>query len=187
MEKTRSPVEEVEPLDSIRNNDDDGDSWYDDGSYNDREWEKLRDNFHTIGYRDGLTAGKEAAAQEGFNIGFKQSVLVGYKWGYVRGFTGAIMCLPNGLKEKLVATLETREKLQNLYVCVQSVSTQNALKEFHADIIASESKEQNDEGSLVEMTSSSILGRYIGEFESLKLGSSVCKKHIGGEESKAAS
>lgn len=38
-----------------------------------------------IGYRDGIIAGKEASAQEGFNIGFKESVLGGYKWGLVRG------------------------------------------------------------------------------------------------------
>lgn len=40
-----------------------------------------------IGYRDGLMAGKEASAQEGFNIGFGESVFVGYKWGLVRGVT----------------------------------------------------------------------------------------------------
>lgn len=40
-----------------------------------------------IGYRDGVIAGKEAAAQEGFNIGFKESVLNGYNWGLVRGIT----------------------------------------------------------------------------------------------------
>jgi hypothetical protein len=40
-----------------------------------------------MGYRDGLIAGKEAAAQEGFNIGFKESVLHGNRWGLVRGVT----------------------------------------------------------------------------------------------------
>lgn len=40
-----------------------------------------------IGYRDGLIAGQEASAQEGFNIGFKDSVLIGYNWGLVRGIT----------------------------------------------------------------------------------------------------
>ena len=39
------------------------------------------------GYRDGISAGKEASAQEGFNIGFKQSASSGYKWGIVRGIT----------------------------------------------------------------------------------------------------
>ena len=44
------------------------------------------ENFQ-IGYRDGLIAGKEASAQQGFNIGFKQSVCVGYNWGLARGVT----------------------------------------------------------------------------------------------------
>nr|XP_048333250.1 protein trichome birefringence-like 40 [Ziziphus jujuba var. spinosa] len=42
---------------------------------------------HESGYHDGLIAREEAVAQEGFNIGFKESVLVGYKWGLVRGDT----------------------------------------------------------------------------------------------------
>ncbi|KAJ1428149.1 Essential protein Yae1, N-terminal [Sesbania bispinosa] len=50
-----------------------------------REWKRRHDQFHSAGYRDGLIAGKEASAQEGFNIGFKQSVLAGYGWGVVRG------------------------------------------------------------------------------------------------------
>uniref|UniRef100_A0A803LR77 Essential protein Yae1 N-terminal domain-containing protein n=1 Tax=Chenopodium quinoa TaxID=63459 RepID=A0A803LR77_CHEQI len=39
------------------------------------------------GYRDGLSAGKNVAAQEGFNQGFKDSVMIGNKWGIVRGVT----------------------------------------------------------------------------------------------------
>ncbi|KMZ74380.1 hypothetical protein ZOSMA_12G00650 [Zostera marina] len=52
-----------------------------------RESEKRNIKFHTIGYRDGLIAGKEASAQEAFNVGFKESVVVGYKFGLVRGVT----------------------------------------------------------------------------------------------------
>lgn len=44
-----------------------------------------------IGYRDGLISGKEASAQEGFDIGFRESVLVGYNWGLVRGVTGYVL------------------------------------------------------------------------------------------------
>uniref|UniRef100_A0A6M2EWL8 Essential protein Yae1 N-terminal domain-containing protein n=1 Tax=Populus davidiana TaxID=266767 RepID=A0A6M2EWL8_9ROSI len=73
---------------------DDGGSLWDDSveeldrdSDLDREWQRRHDQFHTIGYRDGLIAGKEDSAQEGFNVGFKQSVLVGYNWGVVRGVT----------------------------------------------------------------------------------------------------
>ncbi|XP_019058692.1 PREDICTED: yae1 domain-containing protein 1-like isoform X2 [Tarenaya hassleriana] len=71
--------------------DNDGSVWGSDEESNreslDREWQRRRDEFHAIGYRDGIIAGKEAAAQEGFNIGFKESVLAGYKFGLVRGIS----------------------------------------------------------------------------------------------------
>ncbi|XP_027355411.1 uncharacterized protein LOC113865204 [Abrus precatorius] len=44
----------------------------------DREWQRRHDQFHTIGYRDGLMAGKQASAQEGFNI--ELVFLAGYSW-----------------------------------------------------------------------------------------------------------
>lgn len=114
------------------------DSWYDDDSSSkafdmDREWRRRHDQFHTIGYRDGLIAGKEAAAQEGFNVGFKDSVLTGYNWGLVRGFSSAMASLPGGLKEKLVETEETRSKFQQLHESVQSISSTDALKLFYED------------------------------------------------------
>jgi Essential protein Yae1, N terminal len=40
-----------------------------------------------MGYREGITEGKEVSAQDGFNVGFRQSVRVGKKWGLVRGIT----------------------------------------------------------------------------------------------------
>ncbi|XP_073133437.1 uncharacterized protein [Henckelia pumila] len=58
-----------------------------------REWQRRHDQFHTIGYRDGLIAGKEAFAQEGFNIGFKDSVSIGYNWGRARGITSLPLCV----------------------------------------------------------------------------------------------
>ncbi|KAK4414527.1 hypothetical protein Salat_2865700 [Sesamum alatum] len=122
------------------------DLWYDDGSScedsveklnrtsdMDREWQRRRDQFHTLGYRDGLIAGKETAAQEGFNIGFKDSVFIGYNWGRVRGITSAMACLPSGLKEKLVEREEARNKFKCLHESVQSLSTIDALKLFYED------------------------------------------------------
>ncbi|WMV37399.1 hypothetical protein MTR67_030784 [Solanum verrucosum] len=70
----------------------------------DREWQRRHDQFHTVGYRDGLMAGKEASVQEGFNVGFTDSVYVGYNWGLVRGITSALASLPGGLKERMVNT-----------------------------------------------------------------------------------
>ncbi|XWS61200.1 hypothetical protein CRYUN_Cryun07bG0105300 [Craigia yunnanensis] len=41
----------------------------------DREWQKRHDQFHMIGYCDGLITGKEASAQQGFNIGLSNQFL----------------------------------------------------------------------------------------------------------------
>ncbi|XP_042422606.1 uncharacterized protein LOC122010213 isoform X1 [Zingiber officinale] len=56
------------------------DCWFDDeppvetsGAELIREQKWRHDHFYTMGYRDGISAGKEASAQEGFNVGFKQS------------------------------------------------------------------------------------------------------------------
>ncbi|KAF9595160.1 hypothetical protein IFM89_037589 [Coptis chinensis] len=81
------------------------------------------------------------------------------------------------MKEKLVEELDTKEKLQNLYESVHSVSTQDALSWFHSDIVASQNKEEfgssnPSENTPYEISTSSLLGRYIEEFESLKLGCS---------------
>ncbi|XP_010245241.1 PREDICTED: uncharacterized protein LOC104588807 [Nelumbo nucifera] len=141
----------------------------------DREWQRRHNEFHTIGYRDGLMAGKETSAQEGFNIGFKQSVLVGYNWGIVRGITSVLACLPDGLKQKLVETLEKREKLQSLYESVHSISSIGALKLFHEDILASSSGDgvanlggnSHEETTPEKPLSPCQLGRYFGELESL--------------------
>lgn len=155
-EKLKSPMESMEQMNmetgllasapKIHKSDssEDGDDlWCEDGSCNasddgfskasdlDREWKRRHDQFHTIGYRDGLTAGKEASAQEGFNVGFKQSVFVGYNWGLVRGVTSALACLPDDLREKLVKKVEIRDGLQNLYESVHSISSKDAVKLFH--------------------------------------------------------
>ncbi|KAK8522961.1 hypothetical protein V6N13_076184 [Hibiscus sabdariffa] len=108
----------------------------------DREWQRRHDQFHTIGCRDGLIAGKEASAQEGFNIGFKQSVPIGYNWGITRGFTSAPACLPDELREKLIETQEQRDKFQELHVSVNSLSASDALKLFHDDILTKKAAEQ---------------------------------------------
>ncbi|KAK2386152.1 Essential protein Yae1, N-terminal [Trifolium repens] len=139
---------------------DDSDEVFNDAAELDREWQRRRDQFHTMGYRDGLIAGKEAAAQEGFNIGFKQSVLHGNRWGLVRG-------VPVEAKEK-------REEFQGLYESVQSLSTIDALRLFNDDIKAKEALEQSEhvEGTSnraesKDKTSHDSLGSYIGKFESL--------------------
>ncbi|KAG5627654.1 hypothetical protein H5410_012872 [Solanum commersonii] len=118
----------------------------------DREWQRRHDQFHTVslqvGYRDGLIAGKEASVQEGFNVGFTDSVYVGYNWGLVRGITSALASLPNGLIERMVDTKEIQNKFQHLHESVQSRSTVEMLKVFH-DYLTKKSEEsaKNDNSS----------------------------------------
>ncbi|MFS7973637.1 putative essential protein Yae1 [Helianthus anomalus] len=107
----------------------------------DREWQRRKNQFHTIGYRDGLLAGKEASAQQGFNIGFKESVLVGFNLGLVRGVTGALNCLPGELSEKIIESSETRKKFHQLYESVNNLSTTDALKAFGDDLSKREVKQ----------------------------------------------
>ncbi|THG00107.1 hypothetical protein TEA_012403 [Camellia sinensis var. sinensis] len=169
---------------------DDGSLWgsspeeHDSLSDLDREWKRRHDQFHTHGYDSstgdgyitvtfvgmpGHKSGKEASAQEGFNLGFKESVLAGYNWGLVRGVTSALTLLPDGLREKLVETQEEKDKFQSLYESVHSLSTTDALKLFHD--ISKRSVEQidsNEASSNVDQ-SSNILQNYSGELKSLVL------------------
>lgn len=152
----------------------------------DREWQRRRDQFHTIGYRDGLLAGKEASAQEGFNMGFKESFHSGYNWGLVRGVTSALVCLPNELKEMLVETQEKRNKFQSLYESVHSLSTTDALKLFHDDILTKKAVEQSEHaeaGSNVtglqnQSSDRSRLENHFGELESIILETPAIQVHL---------
>ncbi|KAJ4790490.1 hypothetical protein LUZ62_041736 [Rhynchospora pubera] len=90
--------------------------------------------FHTMGYREGIIEGKEASAQEGFNIGFRQSVQVGKTWGLVRGITSAIGCLPESSVEKLITNIEIRERVKEIQKAVQSISSDKALRIYHESI-----------------------------------------------------
>ncbi|KMZ58643.1 hypothetical protein ZOSMA_75G00750 [Zostera marina] len=108
-----------------------------------RESEKRNIKFHTIGYRDGLIAGKEASAQEGFNVGFKESVVVGYKFGLVRGVTSTLSGLPKHVKDKLSGSTESITKLDSLHQTIQLISTNSALKIFHDSILLNDTHSKN--------------------------------------------
>ncbi|KAL2514638.1 uncharacterized protein Fot_28609 [Forsythia ovata] len=96
------------------------DDWCDeDGSSREWESERICNQFVTVGYREGLMAGQEASAQDGFNIGFKQSV-----FGWIQ---------LGELKERLVEKEEKRHKLKQLHESVHSLSTSDALKLFHEE------------------------------------------------------
>ncbi|KAL2328994.1 hypothetical protein Fmac_022421 [Flemingia macrophylla] len=165
---------------------DDSDDKLDSSSDLDREWQRRHEQFHTIGYRDGLIEGKEASAQEGFNNGFKQSVLDGYSWGVVRGVTSAFSHLPHQLKERLVETQEKRNEFQGLYESVHSLSTTDALKLFSEEINAQEALKQSKHLEVSHHTTGlpgqpshgSQLRNYHGQLESLIRDSPAIDIHL---------
>ncbi|KAK0236914.1 hypothetical protein EDD85DRAFT_907735 [Armillaria nabsnona] len=55
------------------------------------EWTKLSSEFINTGYREGITAGKEAALQEGFDAGFAQvGAPMGHELGLLRGIASVL-------------------------------------------------------------------------------------------------
>lgn len=170
---------------------DDGSSWngsneeLDKASELDREWQRRREQFHTIGYRDGLMAGKEASAQEGFNIGFGESVFVGYKWGLVRGVTSALACLPDAVRKRLVEYEEKRAKFLNIHESVYALSTTDALKLFHDDMSkklvnqrdTAESSSHKEEGSNQGSNDNTLETFYV-DIRSLVLESPALEVHL---------
>ncbi|KAJ0232781.1 Essential protein Yae1 [Hirschfeldia incana] len=135
-----------------------------------KDTENRREKFHTLGYRDGVSAGQEAAAQEGYNVGYKESVLAGYKFGIVRGVSSALAILPDELREKLIDEHETGDKFKKLHSSVHDLSTESALKLFYGALTTKQGEEGS--GSSLGSGSGSVsatndLGSYITELSSL--------------------
>ncbi|KAG5653133.1 hypothetical protein H0H81_002125 [Sphagnurus paluster] len=88
------------------------------------EWAKMSSEFSDAGYREGITAGKEASVQEGFDIAFAQvGSPLGRDIGIARGRSSALLSflisappdvlgLSEGAKEALVQ--EAREIVAGL-------------------------------------------------------------------------
>ncbi|KAJ7623659.1 hypothetical protein FB45DRAFT_112349 [Roridomyces roridus] len=58
----------------------------------DIEWTKISNEFTNVGYREGITAGKESALQEGFDDGFAGvGVPLGREIGALRGRAAALL------------------------------------------------------------------------------------------------
>lgn len=87
----------------------------------------------------------------------------------------ALACLPDTLREKLIETQEKRDKFRGLCDSVNSLSTIDALKLFHDDIMSKKVVEQSEPveagvsaGGLQEQSSTSgSLGKYTAELQSL--------------------
>ncbi|KAJ7198592.1 hypothetical protein GGX14DRAFT_666180 [Mycena pura] len=58
----------------------------------DMEWANISSQFTNSGYREGITAGKESALQEGFDAGFASvGVPLGRNLGFLRGVASALV------------------------------------------------------------------------------------------------
>ncbi|KAG2314741.1 hypothetical protein Bca4012_065550 [Brassica carinata] len=141
-----------------------------------KDTENRREKFHMLGYRDGISAGQEAAAQEGYNVGYKESVVAGYKLGIVRGVSSALAFLPDGLREKLIDEQETRCKFKKLHGSLHDFSTDTALKLFYGALTTKQGEEKSgekgsgssfDSGSGSGVAATNDLGSYVTELSSL--------------------
>ncbi|CAN8284807.1 unnamed protein product [Cochlearia groenlandica] len=132
-----------------------------------RDSELRYNKFHSSGYRDGIIAGQEASAQLGYNVGYKESVLDGYKFGIVRGVLSAMAFLPDELKEKLSIEQETRDKFQELHTSVKAISTEVATKLFYASLMSRKRKEEEASLGSGGTAKTDELGSYVSELSSL--------------------
>ncbi|KAL1736152.1 hypothetical protein EV714DRAFT_198848 [Schizophyllum commune] len=78
----------------------------------DAEWAKLSSDFTNAGYREGITAGKGSALQEGFDSGFADvGAPLGRELGLLRGMASALLSflssqVPNAGNEGATAETE---------------------------------------------------------------------------------
>lgn len=98
--------------------------------------------------------------------------------------------LPDDLKEKLVGIEENRSKFQSLYESVNSLSTADALRLFHNDIMAQHTKEEcvdaNTSSQTIDLlkqnSDNSRLGKFYGELQALLPTSPALNLHLHEEQ-----
>uniref|UniRef100_A0A7I4DTB5 Essential protein Yae1 N-terminal domain-containing protein n=1 Tax=Physcomitrium patens TaxID=3218 RepID=A0A7I4DTB5_PHYPA len=100
----------------------------------DHEWQARHNQFHTLGYRDGVEAGKNSSVQEGFNLGYAEATVAGFTWGVARGLTRAFAALPDSLKDTLVGESDVRGHLEALDSSIYRYSSTDSLRTFHRNI-----------------------------------------------------
>ncbi|KAF9529107.1 hypothetical protein CPB83DRAFT_928077 [Crepidotus variabilis] len=91
--------------------------WDDDHSgqntqHQEAEWTKLSNDFTNAGYREGITAGKESALQEGFDTGYADvGAPIGRELGILRGMATVTLNLLDGQSKMLQNVPEDKDKL----------------------------------------------------------------------------
>ncbi|TFY82846.1 hypothetical protein EWM64_g1168 [Hericium alpestre] len=114
------------------------------------EWAKLSSDFTNSGYREGITAGKEEALQEGFDAGFAEvGVPLGQELGLLRGLASALQSFLASmpptpeLEAQLAETREIAEKLAE--VRFSDIAPRDLEAEQHAREHLQDGAEELDE------------------------------------------
>ncbi|KAF8644672.1 hypothetical protein AX16_008332 [Volvariella volvacea WC 439] len=98
------------------------------------EWSKLSNDFTNAGYREGITAGKEASVQEGFDQGFEAvGVPIGRRLGMLRGYASALLSwLTHAGRFNLIpdATAGGQGDLDGILVDARDIAAQLAKIQF---------------------------------------------------------
>ncbi|KAK0431678.1 hypothetical protein EV421DRAFT_1911660 [Armillaria borealis] len=80
------------------------------------EWTKMSSEFINTGYREGITAGKEAALQEGFDAGFAQvGAPIGHELGLLRGIASVLTAFLSSTSDP------DREEAQSISSALSSI------------------------------------------------------------------
>ncbi|PPQ70544.1 hypothetical protein CVT26_013131 [Gymnopilus dilepis] len=108
----------------------------DNATVRDVEWSRISNDFTNAGYREGITAGKEASSQEGFDAGYANvGVPLGRQLGLLRGVSSVILSV---LKETSGSTSSSSSDPhghgEDLLVEAQSIASQLSRVRF-SDIV----------------------------------------------------
>eukprot|EP00249_Psilotum_nudum_P015462 c25339_g1_i1 orf=362-994(+) len=114
-----------------------------------REWKSRHTLFHTLGYRDGIEAGKNSSMQGGTDTGLKEGMGAGFKWGLAKGWMIAFEALPDGAKRLLLNEDRAKDQMDVLSAAVSSISSDNAFSLF------SEHLERVDSSQVQKISSTS--------------------------------
>ncbi|KND01114.1 uncharacterized protein SPPG_04204 [Spizellomyces punctatus DAOM BR117] len=56
-----------------------------------RNWNRLQDQHGVVGYKEGITEGKQVSLQQGFDRGFKDAAGIGFQLGALRGLLSTLI------------------------------------------------------------------------------------------------
>ncbi|KAG8758215.1 hypothetical protein FRC14_000520 [Serendipita sp. 396] len=120
-----------------------------------RSWNKMEDDFTNVGYREGITKGKEDALQEGFDDGFATvGVPLGRQIGILRGVVAGLL-VASRTKDSPLSQLSTqrdldtlRERLEMLSRRLNSIRLKDiAPRDLQAEAHAREHRDVEKEGT----------------------------------------